>query len=75
MWEKDHWQVHTKDISYFSRCIDHRTFSHLAILETHRRGTVTAGIVLGIVDGAEWEQGFRDGPRRDARAFRLRRSF
>ena len=64
--EKDHWQVHTKEISYFSRCTDHLTFSHLASLETHRRGTATAGTVLGIVDGAEWEQGFLDDHRQDA---------
>lgn len=66
VWEKDHWQVHTKEISYFSRCTDHLTFSHLASLETHRRGTATAGKVLGIVDGAEWEQGFLDDHRKDA---------
>jgi hypothetical protein len=66
VWEKDHWQVHTSEISYFSRCTDHLTFSHLASLETHRRGTATAGKVLGIVDGAEWEQSFLDDHRKDA---------
>jgi hypothetical protein len=59
-WEKDHFAVHTSDISYFSRCADHLTFSRQASLETHRRGTATAGQVLGIVDGADWEQGFLD---------------
>jgi hypothetical protein len=66
VWEKDHFAVHTQDISYFSRCADHLTFSHQASLETQRRGTATAGTVLGIVDGVDWEQGFLDDQRRDA---------
>jgi len=66
VWEKDHFAVHAQDISYFSRCADHLTFSHLASLETHRRGTATAGTVVGIVDGAGWEQGFLDDHRPDA---------
>ena len=66
VWEKDHWHVHTTAISYFSRCSDHLTFSHLASLGTHRRATATAGKVLGIVDGAEWEQDFLDDHCKDA---------
>jgi hypothetical protein len=66
VWEKDRLAVHTADISYFSRCTDHLTFSHLASGETHRRGTATAGTVLGIVDGAGWEQSFLDDHRPDA---------
>jgi hypothetical protein len=66
VWEKDRFAVHTRDISYFSRCADHLTFSHQASLETQRRGTATAGTVLGIVDGAEWEQSFLDDQRPDA---------
>jgi hypothetical protein len=64
--EKEHFAVHTRDISYFSRCADHLTFSHQASLEMQRRGTATAGTVLGIVDGADWEQGFLDDHRKDA---------
>lgn len=64
--EKDHVEVHTHDLSSFSRCADHLTFSHQASLETPRRGTATAGKVLGIVDGADWEQGFLDDHRLDA---------
>jgi hypothetical protein len=64
--EKDHFQVHTHDLSYFSRCADHLTFSHQASLETHRRATATAGKVLGVADGADWEQGFLDDHRQDA---------
>ena len=66
VWEREHWQVHTADISYFSRRADHLTFSDQASLETHRRGTATAGKVLGIVDGADWEQSFLDDHRKDA---------
>lgn len=66
VWEKDHFAVHTRDISYFSRRADHLSFSQQASGETHRRGTATAGTVLGIVDGAEWEQSFLDDHRPDA---------
>lgn len=66
IWEKDRLAVHTADISYFSRCADHLTFSHQASLETYRRGTARAGTVLGIVDGADWEQRFLDDQRPDA---------
>jgi hypothetical protein len=66
VWERDHFAVHARDISYFSRRADALTFSRLASLETHRRGTATAGTVLGIVDGADWEQGFLDDHRPDA---------
>jgi hypothetical protein len=64
--EKDHFAVHTHAISYFSRGTDHLTFSHQASLETPRRRTATAGHVLGIVDGADWEQRFLDDHRPDA---------
>ena len=50
-------EVHTTDLSYFSRLTDHETFGRLATVETHRRGTETAGVVCAVVDGAEWEQG------------------
>jgi hypothetical protein len=65
--EKDgEWSVHTHDLSYFSRLADHETFGRLATVETHRRGTETAGRVAAVVDGAEWEQGFIDLQRSDA---------
>jgi hypothetical protein len=59
-------QVHTTDLSYFSRLADHETFGRLATVETHRRGTETAGVVCAVVDGADWEQGFIDLHRPDA---------
>ncbi len=59
-------EVHTKELSYFSRLADHETFGRLATVETHRRGTETAGVVCAVNDGAEWEQGFVDLHRPDA---------
>jgi hypothetical protein len=58
--EKGEPVVHTGQISYFSRLCDAETFGRLATVETHRRGTETAGKVCAVVDGAEWEQGFID---------------
>jgi hypothetical protein len=43
-------------LSYYSRLTDAATFCRLGRLECHRRGTATAGTVLGICDGAEWCQ-------------------
>jgi hypothetical protein len=48
------------DLSYFSRMTDHVSFGRLATVETHRRGTETAGLVVAVVDGADWNQGFID---------------
>jgi hypothetical protein len=59
-------EAYTKDLSYFSRMADHLTFSRLATVETHRRGTARAERVAGVVDGAEWEQTFLDLHRPDA---------
>lgn len=58
--EKGEWEVHTTDVSYFSRLADHETFARLATVETHRRGTENAGLVCAVVDGADWEQKFID---------------
>lgn len=64
--EKGEWVVHTTDLSYFSRLTDHETFTRAATVETHRRGTETAGTVCAINDGAEWEQKLVDHHRPDA---------
>ena len=53
-------------MSYFSRLAEADTFTHLATVETHRRGTEHAEIVCAINDGAEWIQGFIDVQRHDA---------
>jgi hypothetical protein len=60
VWEVGEWQVHTGELWYFSRLADHETFGRLATVETHRRGTETAGLVVAVVDGADWNQGFLD---------------
>ena len=59
-------EVHARDLSYFSRTADHRSFGRLAGVETHRRGTEGAGKVCAVVDGAEWQQSFIDLHRPDA---------
>lgn len=58
--KKGEWEIHTEELSYFSRLADHETFARLATVETHRRGTETAGLVCAVMDGAEWEQKFID---------------
>ena len=64
--EGGQWAVHAKDMSYFSRLAEHQSFSRLATVETHRRGTERAGKVCAVVDGAEWQQKFIDLHRPDA---------
>lgn len=58
--------VHTTSLSYFSRLAEAETFTHLATVETHRRGTERAETVCAVNDGAEWIQGFIDVQRHDA---------
>ncbi len=58
--------IDTGNLSYFSRLADHTTFTHLALCETHRRGVATAGVVVGVMDGSPWLQGFLDYHRPDA---------
>ena len=64
--EHGQWVVHATDMSYFSRLADHETFTRAAMIETHRRGTETAGTVCAVNDGADWEQKFVDVHRPDA---------
>jgi hypothetical protein len=59
-------EARATDLSYFSRLADHATFRRGALVEAHRRGTETAGAVVGVMDGAEWLQGFLDFHRPDA---------
>lgn len=59
-------EVHSSELSYFSRMADHDSFGRLATVETYRRGTTTADLVCAVNDGAEWEQGFVDLQRPDA---------
>lgn len=64
--EKGEQVVHTTNLSYFSRLAEHATFTRLATVETHRRGTERAVSVCAVNDGAEWIQGFVDHQRHDA---------
>lgn len=48
---------HCTDLSYFSRLADAETFTHQAVVETHRRGLTTAGTVVAVTDGSAWLQG------------------
>lgn len=52
--------VRSEEVSYFSRLADAASFITLAAEEVHRRGVETAGVVAGVVDGAEWCQAFLD---------------
>jgi len=53
-------EVHTMNISYFSRFTSAETFTHLALVETHQRGLENAGAVAAVMDGADWLQQFTD---------------
>ena len=53
-------EIHTTHLSYFSRAVDCHTFTAQATREIVRRGTLRAGRVCGVVDGAVWEQEFLD---------------
>ena len=52
--------VHTTNLSYFSRRTDSTSFGDLATLELHRRGIEGARRVGAVVDGAVWCQSFID---------------
>jgi hypothetical protein len=66
VWEEGEWRAHATELSYFGRMTDAEAFGRLATVETHRRGTATAGVVCAVLDGAEWQQGFVDLHRPDA---------
>ena len=59
-------EAHARELSYFSRMMDHQSFARLATAETHRRGTARAERVCAVMDGAEWQQKFIDLHRPDA---------
>jgi hypothetical protein len=53
-------EVHTRNLSYFSRKVNAQEFQRLALVEIHRRKVEKAGAVAAVMDGADWEQGFID---------------
>lgn len=64
--EKGERVVPTRNLSYFSRLAEADLFTHLALVETHRRGVENAGQVGAVLDGAEWLQSFVSWHRADA---------
>ena len=58
--DKEGTEPHARDIRYFSRLCDAKTFQRLAALPIHRAGTERAGVVCAVMDGAEWLQQFCD---------------
>jgi Uncharacterised protein family (UPF0236) len=59
-------EVHSRNLSYFSRMTDAGTFGDLAEVEMRRRGVSQADAVCAVTDGASWIQGFIDLHRVDA---------
>jgi hypothetical protein len=59
-------EVHTGQLSYFSRMTDAESFGELAEVEMRRRGVGQAKVVCAVTDGADWIQGFIDLHRSDA---------
>lgn len=59
-------EIHTRELSYFSRLSSASEFTRQALVETFRRGTEKAGKVCAVNDGADWEQKFIDYHRPDA---------
>jgi hypothetical protein len=53
-------EVHTRNLSYFSRKVSAQEFQRQALVEIHRRNVEKAGAVAAVMDGADWEQGFVD---------------
>jgi len=53
-------EIHTRNLSYFSRKVSAQEFQRLALVEIQRRGVERAQSVAAVMDGADWEQGFVD---------------
>jgi hypothetical protein len=59
-------EIHTQDVSYFSRLCPAEVFVELATLPLQQRGTERAGTVVAVMDGAPWLQELIDAHRPDA---------
>ncbi|GAC1528739.1 MAG: hypothetical protein NVS2B16_36360 [Chloroflexota bacterium] len=53
-------EPHARDITYFSRLCDAKSFVRLAALPVYRAGTEKAEAVCAVMDGADWLQDFCD---------------
>lgn len=60
------WVAPTGDLSYYCYYGEAEEFTQRCLIETQRRGTETAGMVVAVVDGAEWIQHCIDHHRQDA---------
>lgn len=58
--EQGEQEVHTRNLSYFSRKVNAQEFQRLALVEVQRRGVENARSVAAVMDGADWEQNFID---------------
>jgi hypothetical protein len=59
-------QIHSTQLSYFSRMADAQTFTEQASGELVHRGVDRASEVCAVMDGAEWIDGFVDWQCKDA---------
>jgi hypothetical protein len=53
-------EIHTRNLSYFSRKVSAQEFQRQALVEIQRRGIENAKEVTAVMDGADWEQSFVD---------------
>lgn len=53
-------ELHTQQITYFSRLANAEAFTRAALVETHRRGLENAKEIAAVNDGADWLQTFTD---------------
>lgn len=53
-------EIHTRNLSYFSRKVSAQEFQRLALVEMQRRSVEHAHEVAAVMDGADWEQSFVD---------------
>lgn len=60
------WVAPTQQLSYYCYSGEAAEFTRRCLIETHQRGTETAGVVAAVVDGAEWIQHCIDHHRPDA---------
>ena len=58
--KKGEMEVHTHNLSYFSRTYPVREFERYALAELHRRGVFNAKVVATPNDGSTWIQSFMD---------------
>ena len=60
-------EVHTTELSYFSRQGEASVFRQQALVETHRRSLESSRELCAVTDGVEWSQSFMDWHRPDAK--------